>query len=415
MYRRASLWVAFVLVHAAVAWAGWHFPSQPMGDVYHVYQPWSLQALTGQGVVGITSAWVYPQLALVPMMLAWALAWIGSYTQGWWLLMVLLDAIGFSLVVGDARSRGRRTAAWFWLGAILLLGPVALYRLDAATVPLAIAACLWLVRRPWVAGTLLAVGTWIKIWPAALIAAALVAGRRRLPLLITAAAVSVAVLAVVFAAGGGAVAFGFVGDQTGRGLQVEAAVSTPYVWLAMLRVPGASVFYNSDIITYEVTGPWAEAVASAMTPVLGVIVVALVAVGAYKLRRGAAFARLFPPLALALVLALIVANKVGSPQYLTWLVPPLVLALALDRRLWAGPAVVVLFASGLTQLIYPVMYDRMLATELTPVLVLSMRNLLLVALFVWVCVLLVRVPAGVGRSRGRAPALAADLGAAARG
>lgn len=392
MYRRAMLWVAFVFVHAAVAWAGWHLPSQPMGDVFHVYQPWSLQALTGQGIVGITEQWVYPQLALVPMMIAWALAWIGSYTQGWWLLMVLLNAIGFSLLVGDGHSRGRRTAALFWLGAVYLLGPVALYRLDAVTVPLGIAACLWLVRRPWVAGVLLAVGTWIKIWPAALIAAALVAARRRLPLLATAAIVSAAVLAVVYAAGGGAVAFGFIGDQTGRGLQVEAAISTPYVWLAMLRVPGASVFYNGEIITYEVTGPGAAEIASTMTPVLGIIVVAVVALGLYKLRRGAGFARLFPPLALSLVLALIVANKVGSPQYLTWLVPPLALGLVLDRRLWAGPAAVVLFASGLTQLIYPVMYDRMLATELTPVLVLSLRNLLLVVLFVWACVLLARVP-----------------------
>jgi hypothetical protein len=403
--RRLSLWIAFVLVHAVVAWAGWNLPSQPMGDVYHVYQPWSAEALAGEGVVGITAPWVYPQLALVPMMLAWAFAWVGSYTQGWWLLMVLLNAAGFALLAGDARSRGRRTAAWFWLAAILLLGPVALYRLDAVTVPLAIAASLWLVGRPWVAGVLLAVGTWIKIWPAALIAAALVTLRRRVPLIVSALVVSAAVLVVVVAAGGGGVALGFVGDQTGRGLQVEAAVSTPYVWLAMLGVPGASVFYNSDIITYEVTGPGVAAVAAAMTPVLALVVLAILATGALKLRRGASFGRLFPPLALALVLALIVANKVGSPQYLTWLVPPLVLGLVLDRWRWAGPAALVLYTSGLTQLVYPVMYDRMLATELSPVLVLSLRNVLLVALFVWVCARLVRVPvragAAVPAGRGR--------------
>jgi hypothetical protein len=394
--RRAPLWVAFVLVHAAVAWAGWNLPSQPMGDVYHVYEPWSLNALTGQGVVGITEKWVYPQLALVPMVLAWGLAWIGSYIQGWWLLTVLLNAAGFALLVGDARSRGRRTAAWFWLGAIFTLGPVALYRLDAATVPLAIAGALWLVRRPWLAGTLLAVGTWIKIWPAAMIAAALVALRRRVAVLASAAIVTAVVLAVVVAAGGGAFAFGFVGDQTGRGLQVEATVSTPFVWLAMLRAPGASVFYNSDIITYEVTGPGADALAAAMTPVLALVVVALLAAGAWKVLRGAAFARLYPALSLALVLAFIVANKVGSPQYLAWIVPPLALGLVLDRVRWAGPAAIVLVASGLTQLVYPVMYDRLLATELTPVLVLSLRNLSLVVLLVWACVELARVPARAG-------------------
>ena len=60
------------------------------------------------------------------------------------------------------------------------------------------------------------------------------------------------------------------------------------------------------------------------------LAVASVAVlGAVKARRGAAFAALFPPLALALVTAFIVFNKVGSPQYLTWIVVPLVAGLVL--------------------------------------------------------------------------------------
>ena len=41
---------------------------------------------------------------------------------------------------------------------------------------------------------------------------------------------------------------------------------------------------------------------------------------------------IFPPLALALVTAFIVFNKVGSPQYLTWIAVPLVAGLVLTRR-----------------------------------------------------------------------------------
>ena len=70
MSRRAALWIGFALVHALVAWLGYAYPNEPMGDVYRVYEPWSLEALQGRGVVGITEAWVYPQLALVPMVLA---------------------------------------------------------------------------------------------------------------------------------------------------------------------------------------------------------------------------------------------------------------------------------------------------------------------------------------------------------
>ena len=49
---------------------------------------------------------------------------------------------------------------------------------------------------------------------------------------------------------------------------------------------------------------------------------AVAGLGAFKAWRGASFVRLFPPLALALVLAFIVFNKVGSPQYMTWIIAP---------------------------------------------------------------------------------------------
>ena len=136
MSRRA-LWAIFVLVHVAVAAAGHVLPNEPMGDVYRVYEPWSLQALDGRGIVGITEAWVYPQLALVPMVLAHAFAPIAGYTVGWAIFVTLVDAAAFAVLVGRATSISRRTAAWFWLAYILLLGPVGLYRLEAVTVALA--------------------------------------------------------------------------------------------------------------------------------------------------------------------------------------------------------------------------------------------------------------------------------------
>ena len=58
MPRRTALWIAFAFVHVLVAWLGFAFPNEPMGDVYRVYEPWSLQALDGCCIVGITEAWV---------------------------------------------------------------------------------------------------------------------------------------------------------------------------------------------------------------------------------------------------------------------------------------------------------------------------------------------------------------------
>ncbi|KAA9085540.1 DUF2029 domain-containing protein [Microbacterium radiodurans] len=367
-------------------------PNQPMGDVYLVYEPWSTAALDGGGVVGIDSDWVYPQLALVPMVLAHAFAWIAGYTIGWAILVTLVDAVAFALLLGAARSRGRVAAAWFWLAAILLLGPVGLYRLDAVTVALVVLAGLWLRGRPWLAGILLAVATWIKVWPAAVLVAAVIAVRRRWALVGAGMIVSVLTLVAVVVAGGAGHAFGFIGDQTTRGLQVEAPVSSVYLWRALLGLPGFTVYYSRDILTFQVTGTDIDAVIAAMTPILVLGVGAVAALASVKAGRGASTARLLPIAALAVVAAFIALNKVGSPQYLCWLIPPVVLGLTLDRRRWTGLGALVLVLCGLTQLVYPILYNDVLAAQPAGVVVLTVRNVLLLGLAVWAVVRLARVP-----------------------
>lgn len=404
MSRRTALWIAFAVVHLGVAVLGYVFPNQPMGDVYRVYEPWSAAWLHGGysvpghthpltyiGFVGITETWVYPQLALVPMLLAWLFAWAGSYTAGWAVLVTLVDAAAFALLVGRARSAGRSRAAWFWLGFLALLGPVGMYRIDAVTVPLAVAGCLWLAGRPWLAGTLLAIATWMKVWPAALVAAAVVAVRRRFAVIASGALVTVATLAVIVLSGGGAHAFGFISDQTGRGIQLEAPVGAVYLWRAVAEVPGSFIYYDRDLLTFQLAGPGVDTVIGLMTPMLVVVVAVIMILGAVKARRGVRFAALFPVLSLTLVLALIVFNKVGSPQFMTWLIAPLVLGLVLDRRRWRSAAVLALVIAALTQAVYPLTYDGLLHAEPFPALLLTVRNALLVAGFGWMLLRLARV------------------------
>lgn len=388
------LWIAFVLVHVAVARLGFVLPSEPMGDVYKVYEPWSQAALHGGEIVGVTTTWVYPQWALLPMVVTQPLgALLGNYTVGWALLVTLTDAAAFAILVGNARSGGRSLAAWFWLAAILALGPAGVYRLEGLTAPLVIVASLWLVGRPWLAAIVLAVATWIKIWPAAVLAAALVVVRRRFALVGGAVAVSVITVVAVVAFGGFAYAFGFITDQTTRGLQIEAPVSMPYMWGAVVGLPGFDIEYSRDLLTFQVTGPHVDTVVAAMTPALVLVVAAIWVLGAVKGARGIRFASLFPPLALALVTALIVFNKVGSPQYVSWLVPAVVVGLVLDRHAWRRPALLVLGISALTQWMYPILYAGVLTAQPGPVAVLTVRNVLLVVLFGWMVVRLTRLRA----------------------
>lgn len=395
MSRRTVLWIAFAVVHVGVAWLGFLLPNEPMGDVYRVYEPWSTQALDGQGIVGITEAWVYPQLALLPMVLAHAFAPIAGYILGWAMLVTLVDAVAFAMLVGRAHSTGRVSAAWLWLSYIAALGPVGMYRLDGFTVPLAIIGCLWLVPRPWAASMILAVATWIKVWPAAVLAAGVIAvrrGRDRLAVIGGAVVVSALTLVAVVTAGGAAHAFGFVGEQATRGLQVEAPIASPYLWGALLQIPGFEVYYSFELLTFQVTGTEIDVVIDAMTPALIIAMVGIAALGAMKAARGVRFAALFPVLSLALVLGFIVFNKVGSPQYLVWLVPSLVIGLVLRRGDWFAPAATALGAALLTQLVYPVLYGGVLTPEPVAVTILTLRNLVLIALLVWMVVRLVRLP-----------------------
>ncbi|WP_231567641.1 hypothetical protein [Microbacterium sp. MEJ108Y] len=397
--RLVTLWSAFGLVHLFTAVAGWLYPSQPMGDVVLVYEPWSSAALSGGAIVGVTETWVYPQLALVPMLLAKILSTpliavmgaSGAYLIAWAVLVTVLDAIAFAVLVGRSSSQPRRMAAWFWITALLLLGPIAMYRIDAITVPLAVIGGLWLVRRPAAAAALLAIGAWIKIWPGALLVAAVVAARSRMRVLLTAAAVSAAVVVVLVAFGADAEIFGFLTEQTGRGLQIEAVAATPFLWLAIAGA--ARIEYSFDILTFQISAQGADAVSAVLTPLMAVFVVLITVIGALKASRGASFARLFPPLVLSLVTTLIVANKVGSPQFQTWLIAPAVLWLVLDRTRAAAPALLVLALCALTCLIYPLSYDALLRAETLPVAILTLRNIVLVVLLAVGIRALVRVPA----------------------
>ncbi|WP_165801254.1 glycosyltransferase family 87 protein [Microbacterium testaceum] len=409
MLRRVvPLLIAFVAVHVVVGWLGYQQPNEPMGDVYLVYEPWSRCALFG-GVdassctrsvawewPGVTEKWIYPQLAFLPMTFAWAFAWAVGYTPAWAITVSLFNLVAFVILVGQGRSRGRVLAAWFWLLAILLIGPVGLYRIDGITVPFAILGGIWMLRRPFVASVLLSVAVWMKVWPAAILAAGLVAIRRRLALVWGAVAVSVLTIIPVVSLGGAPYVFGFVGDQTSRGIQMEAPVGGLYMFLAAFYVPGSEVYYDGDVLTFQVTGPGAEALIAAMTPIMLLTMVGVAIVGVHKLRRGATFVSLFPPLSLALVTAFIALNKVGSPQYYVWLFAPVVVGLMIDRRRWYAFAGMTLVIAGLTQWMYPLLYDGLMATHPNPfpVTVLEVRNVLALVLLVWAVVRVVRVPTG---------------------
>ena len=380
---RTLLWVMFLAVHAGLIVLNFRAPGWPIGDVVAVYRVWAENAAAGVARMGIDVPWVYPILAFVPMAasLMFGSDWYGAT---WMAIVVLLDAVAFSILLGTRRlSRTRRIAAWWWVYFLALLGPIALSRIDAVTVPLALTGMLWAAGRPRVAAVLLTIGAWVKVWPAAVLAALVVASRRRWEIVTVAAALSLGIVGVSLIAGSGMNVVGFVTEQAGRGLQVEAPLATVWLWQIVAGVPGVEVVYDREILTYQVDGPGADAAASLTTPLMAVGVVAVLLLGIRAARREAAFGRMFPPLALSFVVVLMLANKVGSPQFATWLAAPIMLGLVLRPSRFAVPAVLAAAVALLTQVIYPYWYGGLLQAQPAFVLVLSAKVLLLVALLAW--------------------------------
>jgi hypothetical protein len=381
--RPVVLWSAFLLVHVWLAFVGLTHPTLPWGDVTLQYRPWVENALAGD-IVGVSRPWVYPLVALVPMLAAMVLG-PELYGVGWALVVVVTDSVVLAFLLartgpGVRIATSRVTAAWWWIGFMLLLGPIALGRIDVTTVAISIIALLVAQRRPVVAGALLAVATWIKVWPAVLVAVLVVAVRRRIRLALAFVATAAVIGLVVLALGSGVNSLGFISQQSSRGLQIEAPISAVWMWVALVDPASASVQYIPTINTFQVVGAGVDAASALMTPLLVVASAALLALGAVVVRAGARAVHLLAPLSLAIVVGLLVFNKVGSPQFVLWIAAPVVLGIVTQGRRFRAPALLALGIGAITQLIYPFGYDALLVLQPGMLLVLTARNVALVVL-----------------------------------
>lgn len=166
-------------------------------------------------------------------------------------------------VVGDP-GHDPAIGAWWWLAFVLLLGPVAVGRLDAVVTPVVVVALAVALRHPVVASALLTAGAWVKVAPGALLLPLVLVLRRPWRHLVLPAAVVCVVVAGAVAAGGGLGHLtSFLTEQSDRGLQVESVAATPWV-LAGLGSGSVRVVLNDAITTWEITGPGTATAAAAL-------------------------------------------------------------------------------------------------------------------------------------------------------
>ncbi|MFM6967444.1 MAG: glycosyltransferase family 87 protein [Microbacteriaceae bacterium] len=357
-------WSIFVVVHIVLIGENLFAPNGPLGDVLVTYPQWILQGLTGDGWQGLTAPGVYPVLALIPM-------FAGAWGWGPWFLFVLaVNGVAFAV----ARSHAR-VASLVWLGFIALLGPIAVGRVDVFTVAIGVSVIALTDSNPRITGALIAVATWVKVWPIVLGLSSLLTTRAR-TIAYWAFSVAAGIGVVAVAIGGTANVLGFLGDQQGRGIQVEAVSATPWLWDAFAGGT-SSVTYSTELLTFEISGQTTALVASALTLLEALVLVALASrIVLHRVRMVGEITTHILGLALTtLISALIVFNKVGSPQFVSWLGVAVIALVAYWHPRWSPVLLGFIgFIAIATHVLYPYEYFDFLTLQVGPLVLITARN-----------------------------------------
>lgn len=289
---------------------------------------------------------------------------------------------------GTAGRRRSRAGAWLWIAGVPLLGPTVYARYDLMVTALAVAALLAAARHPRTAGALAGLGAMVKVWPALLL---LGTPRSRTGRTVwTAALVTAAALTAGFALTMPH-ALDFLTAQGGRGTEVESVPALALHLARLLAGWEGTVELRYGSMEFIGPGVWLVSDAALALTVLGFGWLLL-----WRLRARTWAPGTLAHAAFAAVLVFTTTSRVLSPQYLVWLVGLAAVCLAVRAAGQALPAGLVLVATGLTLLEFPVGFSHVVGSDLTGVTLLLARNGLLVAATFLCCARLWRstVPRG---------------------
>jgi hypothetical protein len=383
--------------------------------------------------LGSAAAWVADQLP--PGAHRWTVArpnpfWGESearFEAGLSLILAAVDVACLAMVFLLARKLYPEEGVHRRVGRLLVymvatgvLGPILYDRQDLVVAFFALAALLALVSGWTVPGyVLLVVGTAYKLVPALVLpvwvfaAAARRSGpnatlgrfvRATVIEAATAGAILLAWPVATYLFGGGERGFVFLTFHSKRGLQLEA----PLAWPIMLLDPTAIVGHGYG--SYNFVSPLGDAIAGVLkwAMLLSVAVTGLIAGRGYwrmacaPERPTSAALGIHAVASSVLVwMAFILTNKVGSPQYLLWVVPLIPLLPLRGAAAWCW-AVLMVAASGLTSLVFPTFYKYVLGPRLVEnpghwagpndwcILLLTARSLTLLAATLWIGVVVWR-------------------------
>ncbi|GGT31142.1 glycosyltransferase family 87 protein [Streptomyces atratus] len=338
-------------------------------DVSVIYHGWSEVLKTGTYPQSDVT-WQYPPLAALAILSPALLPFL-DYASAFFVLAFLCDALVLGLLLYAGHRTGRWTAgAWVWVAGVPLLGTTAYARYDVMVAAVAVAALLAGIRHPRVLGVLAAVGALLKVWPA-LILAGTARGPQTRRAWSAAAVAAAGLLVVCTVAMPGALAF--LGFQRDRGTEVESLGALVFhVWRQFGWQGRVELHYGS----MEFLGPHVPLVS---TLALGLSVVAFGWLLVWRLRACDFRVNTPADAAFTAVLLFTTTSRVISPQYMLWLVGLAAVCLVFRDSRMGLPAVLVLLATGVTQLEFPLGFVHVVTSDATGVTLMFLRNGLLVA------------------------------------
>jgi hypothetical protein len=294
-----------------------------------------------------------------------------TYFQAFVALTLAADALITAALVRAGGRPGRSLlGAAVWTGGLPLLLDLPLARYDVQVTALAVLSLLTLTRSPRVGGVLGALGALVKGWPV-LVLLGTPRGRASRDAWVWAAAagaVALGVLAVSFRR-----PLSFLSGQSGRGVQIESLGGTA---LNLARHAGWRGRARYQYGAVELVGPHVDAVATAS---LALTAVALGLLVLWRVRARHWSEATPYDAALCAVLLFTVTSRVISPQYMVWLLGLAAVCLTSRRTGQRPVAVLVLAASALSTVVYPLFYGEVMAGSWTGCLLLLGRNGLLAA------------------------------------
>ncbi|MGQ0466077.1 MAG: glycosyltransferase 87 family protein [Sporichthyaceae bacterium] len=376
-------------------------------DVKYIYSQWFNVLVEGRFPADDVM-WQYPPAAALVMLAPALLPW--DYVESFYWLSFGFDVLTFVVLARASRSRlvvsqarawrtllDRRTqpwAVWVWTLGVAIGGPIAYGRYDLIVTSVAVCGLVLLAgrtpegarpgRRRGIGGALIAFGAMLKVWPALLL---LVLGptRRVWQAWVAAVAAGAALTGAFYVSMPNALSF--LSAQGGRGIEIESIGALPF-HVAIHHGWEGRVALNYGSMEY--LGPYVQLVA---TLSLAASLIALFWLAYWRTTVKVWRDSTVADAALVAVLLFVVTSRVISPQYMVWLVG-LAAVCALH---WRGvpsqhghsgrrgdsvmvlPVALILMATALSCVEFPYYFDELMRAERGAVLLVTVRNVLLVA------------------------------------